>query len=87
MPVAAGPERISRLRQWWHSARSTVTTSTWEARFWSIFGLAGVVYRPLAASIPVLFFISCWANVKGARNEAQGAKREMLEEEAEEAEE
>ena len=81
------PERLSRLRRWWNSARSTVITSTWEARFWVLIGVLGVFRKELSTSVAALFFISCWANVKGAKNEAQGAKREMLEEEANEASE
>jgi hypothetical protein len=75
------------LRRWWASARSTVTTQTWESRFWVVVGITGVIYDPLSNSIPIIFFMSAWALVKGAKNEVQGAKREMLEEEAEEAEE
>lgn len=79
-------ERLSRLRRWWESARSTYVSLRWEGRFWILFAIVGVIWHPLATSIPVLFFISCWANVKGAMNQAQQAKREMLEEEADEAE-
>jgi hypothetical protein len=77
-------ERISRLRRWWSSARSSFVTLTWEARFWALFGLTGVVWRPLANSIPILFFMSAWACFRGASVGKQEAKREMLEEEAEE---
>jgi hypothetical protein len=75
------------LRRWWRSAASTVVTQTWESRFWVLIGVIGVVHDPLSNSVPVIFFMSAWANVKGAKNEAQGAKREMIEEQAEEAEE
>lgn len=74
--------RRERLARWWHTARSTWILSTWESRAWTMFGLAGVFIRPLRESIPVLFFLSAYANAKGARAEAQGAKIEMREEEA-----
>lgn len=73
----------SKFATWWASARSTVAEATWEARFWMVVGIAGLGWRPLRESIPVLFFMSAWANVKSNRTEAQAAKREMLEEEAE----
>lgn len=77
--------RTSRLRDWWNSARSTVTESTWEARFWVLFGLLGAWRKELSTSIAVLFFVSCYANAKASWIQKAEAKREMLEEEAEEA--
>ena len=61
-----------------------MVTSTWEARFWVIVGVTGIFWQTLARSIPAIFFMSAWALVKGALNQAQGAKREMLEEQASE---
>lgn len=81
----ADAQRLSRLRRWWNSAHSTFITQTWESRFWVAVGLAGFFFDELSTSIAVIFFMSAWANVKGANNEKQQAKREMLEEEAEEA--
>lgn len=77
--------RLARLRTWWASARSTVVESTWEARVWAVVGLAGVAWRPLAASVPAVFFMSAWANAKAARIQRGEAEREMLQEEADEA--
>lgn len=76
-------ERRARLARWWHTARSTYITNQWEANGWIVFGLAGVFVRPLRESIAVIFFISCYANSKGARSTAQSARLEMREEEAE----
>lgn len=77
--------RRQRLERWWETARSTVVMSTWEARFWTAFGIAGCLVRPLRESIPVLFFLSAYANAKASRAEAQSAKIEMREEEATES--
>jgi hypothetical protein len=70
------------VRDWWRSARSTVVTLTWEARFWAVIGITGVLWRGLANSIPVLFFMSAWACFRTASLGKTEAKREMLEEEA-----
>lgn len=78
-------ERISRLRRWWNSARSTVIETTWEARFWACLGIAGILHSGLANSIAVVFFMSAWANYRAAALTKKEAQREMLEEEAEEA--
>jgi len=80
------PERYVRLRRWWASARSTVITLTWEARFWALVGIVGIFWKPLSTSIAVIFFMSAWALVRGATVQKRDAQREMLEEEAEEAE-
>lgn len=76
--------RRRRLAEWWASARSTVIVNTWEGRFWLAVGLSGILFRQVRESIPVLFFISAYANVKGARSTAEAAKIEMREEEASE---
>jgi hypothetical protein len=75
--------RADRLRRWWDTARSTWVLNTWEARWWTAFGISGVFIRPLRESIPVLVFLSAYANAKGSRAEAQSAKMEMREEESE----
>ena len=51
------PERFVRLRRWWASARSTVITLTWEARFWALVGIVGIFWKPLSTSIAVIFFM------------------------------
>lgn len=76
--------RRERFRAWWATARSTWILATWESRFWVAFGLTGVFVKPLRQSIPVLFFLSAYANAKGGRAQAQSARVEMREEEAEE---
>lgn len=78
------PERISRLRAWWRSARSTYQEATWERRIWACVGLIGLFVKPLRESVPAVFFMSAYALSKGSSAEAKLAKREMLEEEAEE---
>ena len=75
--------RRERLARWWSTARSTYQLARWEARWWTVFGLLGVLVRPLRESIPVLFFLSCYALRAGNRAEAQSARLEMREEEAE----
>jgi hypothetical protein len=79
------PDRTSRLRAWWESARTTVITLRWEQRFWAVVGIAGVFWEGLANSIPVLFFMSAWACFRGAGTQKAEAQRDMLEEEADEA--
>jgi fatty acid desaturase len=79
------PERFARLRRWWASARSTVVTLTWEARFWAVIGIIGVFWKGLSTSIAAIFFMSAWALVRGASVQKHEAQREMLEEEADEA--
>lgn len=79
------PERISRLREWWRSARSTFVEATWERRGWVLVSLIGLVWGPLRESVPAIFFMSAYALAKTSKVEQQEAKREMLEEEAEEA--
>lgn len=75
--------RRDRLRAWYQTARSTWLLATWEGRFWTAFAVAGVFSPWLRQSIPVLFFMSAYANAKGAAAQAQGAKLEMRQEEAE----
>jgi hypothetical protein len=79
-------QRWVRLRRWWDSARSTAVESTWERRFWIVVALVGLAWEPLRTSIPVLFFMSAWACQVGAAGRADVARREMLEEQADEAE-
>lgn len=74
--------RRERFLEWWATARSTWILATWESRAWTLFGLTGVFIGPLRKSIPVLFFLSAYANAKGAAAQAQGAKIDMKEEEA-----
>lgn len=76
--------RRERLGRWWATARSTVIVNTWESRFWIVVGIVGG-FTPASKSIQALWFISCYANSKAGRAEAQGAKIEMREEEAEDA--
>lgn len=76
--------RRERLSEWWATARSTWLLATWEARFWVLVAIIGVVLKSVRESIPVLFFLSAYANAKGAKAQAQGAKLEMKEEEAHE---
>jgi hypothetical protein len=75
--------RLDRLRDWWSTARSTWVLVTWESRAWVLFGVAGIGVKPLRESIPVLFFCSAYANAKAAAAQAQGAKLEMKQVEAE----
>lgn len=74
--------RRERFRGWWSTARSTWLLATWESRAWVAIGLVGVAYRPIRESIPVLFFLSAYANAKGAAAQGQSAKLEMKQEEA-----
>lgn len=78
--------RRERLAVWWATARSTWLLATWEARFWVLIAIVGVVLKSVRESIPVLFFLSAYANAKGAKAQAQGAKIEMKAEEAEDPE-
>lgn len=75
--------RRDRLAAWWRTARSTWLLATWESRVWTAVAVAGMFVRGLRESVPVLFFLSTYALVKGSRAEAQGAKLEMRQEEAE----
>lgn len=76
--------RLQRLRLWWASARSTVVEATWERRFWVAVCIAGLAISSIRTSIPILFFMSGWALVKGAGIEKVQAQRDMLQEEADE---
>ncbi len=66
-----------RFQAWRDDPCRVYRWNTWEARFWTLFGMAGVAFRPLRESIPVLFFLSAYANSKAARAEAQAAHNEM----------
>lgn len=68
---------------WWKAARSTWLLATWESRAWVAVAMVGVFFGGIRTSIPVLFFMSAYANAKGAAAQAQGAKLEMKQEEAE----
>jgi hypothetical protein len=74
-----------RFLSWWKTARSTWLLATWESRFWVVFALLGVYSKPLRESVPVLFFLSSYANAKGAAAQGQAARMEMLESETEES--
>lgn len=56
-----------------HEAARRARRATWEARAWTVFGVLGVVIRPLRESIPVLFFLSAYANAKASRAQAEAA--------------
>lgn len=47
----------------------------WLAVFWLVFGIIGV-FTPIKESIPVLFFISVYANFAGHWSGFQGVKAE-----------
>lgn len=76
--------RLDWLRRWFASARSTYVEATWERRFWVLVSLAGLF---LGGSLieRMIYFMSSWALVKGASNERALARREMMEERADEA--
>lgn len=76
--------RRQRLAAWWATARSTWWLATWEARFWVLVAVVGMVVKGVRESIPVLFFLSAYANAKGAKAQAQSAEIVMREEESEE---
>lgn len=82
--VQSNDERITRLRRWFNSAKSTYQEATWERRFWIVISLLGLVLEPVRNSLPALYFMSSWALVKGSSNEKALAKQAMLEEQAEE---
>lgn len=52
-----------------------------EFGLWVLFGLAGVFVPVLRSSLPVLFFVSCYANAKGARSTAVAAQMQVKAEE------
>jgi hypothetical protein len=56
------------------SPEHRVRRAVWEARFWTVFGLLGCFVRPLRESIPVLFFLSAYANAKASMAEAEAAR-------------
>lgn len=68
---------MKRFAAWLSSPRSTWLMNNVESVLWVAFGGLGLFVRPLRESIPVLFFVSCYANAKGARSTAQSARAEM----------
>jgi len=73
--------------EWIKSSKSSFLEVTWEARFWVALAIAGIVYPPLAASIPIVFFMSAWANFRSAAIHKKTLEEEVVQEELEEVEE
>jgi hypothetical protein len=62
-----------------------VVLATWEGRFWVAMAVVGCALKSLRESIPVLYFLSCYALAGAAQAKAQAAKANMRAEEAAEA--
>lgn len=86
---------LREFREWRQAAATQKRLHEFKAKAWTAFGLFGVydyVHRNgltfpaegIAASIPVLFFISVMAMQQGEKNQAGNAKLEQKQEDAEE---
>lgn len=73
----------SALRSWLAEATNQRRLNGWLVPLWIIFGVVGV-FTSLKSSIPVLFFVSVYANAAGHLSAWQAAKVEVSQEQAHE---
>jgi hypothetical protein len=74
-------DRYTSFRNWLSGASVQKTINGWLAIVWLLFGLVGI-FTPVKDSIPVLFFISVYANVAGHWAAWQGGRTEVKQEES-----
>lgn len=72
-----------RFRRWLSEATTQKSINGWLAWIWLAVGLVGIVISGIRESIPILFFISVYANVAGHWSGWQGGRTEVKQEEAE----
>lgn len=75
----AGREQVRGFRSWLSAAKTQKSINGWLAVTWLAFGLIGV-WTDLKDSIPVLFFISVYANTAGHWAGWEAAKSEVRQE-------
>lgn len=78
-------ERLRLFREWFASAETLKSVNGWLAISWLIIGLVGVLVGGIRESIPVLFFISVYANVAGHWSGWQAGRTEVRQVEAEQS--
>lgn len=78
-------ERLRLFREWFASAETLKSVNGWLAISWLIIGLVGVAVAGIRESIPVLFFISVYANVAGHWSGWQAGRTEVRQVEAEQS--
>lgn len=76
------PPRISAFREWLAQATTQKSINGYLAIAWLGFGILGLLEQGIRESIPVLFFISVYANVAGHWSGWQGGRTEVKQEEA-----
>lgn len=74
--------RRSQFREWLAQAKTQKSINGWLAFVWLGFGILGLIVGGIRESIPVLFFISVYANVAGHWSGWQGGRTEVKQEEA-----
>lgn len=77
--------RLQYLRRWAASAKSSIQEATFEQWLWAGVSVGGLVLRALREWGPAVYFMSSWALFKASSIEKRQAKRELLEEQAEES--
>lgn len=74
--------RSRRVREWCGAAETLKSVNGWLALAWLVFGLLGLALEGLRSSIPILFFISVYANVAGHWSGWQAGRTEVKQDEA-----
>lgn len=77
--------RLRYLRRWAASARSSIQEATFEQWVWAGVSIGGLVLKQLREWGPAVYFMSSWALFQAASIKKSEAKRELLEEQAEES--
>lgn len=75
---------IARFRLWLGDAETLKSINGWLAFVWLGVGIVGVAVAGVRESIPILFFISVYANVAGHWSGWQAGRTEVRQVEAEE---
>lgn len=73
---------VSRFREWLAAAKTQKSINGWLAWAWLAFGILGLCVQDIRSSIPMLFFISVYANVAGHWSGWQGGRTEVKQEKA-----
>lgn len=74
--------RFQRFVCWCGDAQTLKRVNGWLAVIWLGFGLAGLILDGVRESIPVLFFISVYANVAGHWSAWQASRTEVKQDDA-----
>lgn len=74
--------RARAFRGWLAQATTQKSINGYLAIAWLAFGVVGLARHEVRESIPVLFFISVYANVAGHWSGWQGGRTEVKQEEA-----